>query len=173
MHATCERCSRRIRIHNRRVIRCVCGHELSHKRFYGTSKPVYLLDANIFLYSHNVTPWVGSLCRRIFVEQHDGIATTDRVMDELPCLGGYYVIKVFDVKALSEEVDAMRYDELRPLSVADKSLIQCSIEHPEIAGIVTYDADIRGVCPASLIKSDRPFFIGDALAFMKRMGMRK
>jgi hypothetical protein len=82
-----------------------------------------------------------------------------------------HTVKVYNVDKISPEVAEMRYgDERYELSIADRSLIQCSIDHPEIGGIITYDTDIKSVVPSRLIKTDKPFFIGTADAFLKKRG---
>jgi hypothetical protein len=152
------------------LIKCKCGNEFSHRKFFGDADK-YLLDANIFIHSYNMDDkWRGMQCHNIFMTGKGNLATTDRVVQELPTLyDRLYEVKVYEVKAICRDVDELRYDELCPLSIADKSLIQCAIDHPEIAGIVTYDADIWNVCPKSLIKSEKDFFIGNAQAFLKRI----
>lgn len=80
-------------------------------------------------------------------------------------------MKVYDVENISPEVAELRYgDESYELSIADRSLIQCAIDNPEIGGIITYDTDIKNVVPSRLIRSEKPFFIGTADAFLKKRG---
>ena len=85
------------------------------------------------------------------------MATTDAVVNELSFRQKEYVSfnMVYNVKTISPEVNEMHYDTDDDLSLADKSLIQCAIDHPEIAGIITYDKDISSVVPARLIKSEK------------------
>ena len=77
--------------------------------------------------------------------------------------------QIYNVKTISPEVAELHYDTQEDLSLADKSLIQCAIDHPEIAGIITYDKDISNVVPARLIKSEKKFFVGNAEQFLKKM----
>ena len=97
--------------------------------------------------------------------------TTDAVMNELSLRqrDHMHFTKIYSVKGISPEVAELHYDTQEDLSLADKSLIQCAIDHPEIAGIITYDKDISNVVPARLIKSEKKFFIGNAEQFLKKI----
>jgi len=167
MKTTCPKCKRRIRIKNKRVIDCSCGHQFSHKKFYGDVN-TYLVDANIFIYALNKDRKNGDACKNVLSMFCGELSTTTHVIDELlrPC---EYTMKVFPVTELSPEVKELRYgDEHKTLSLADKSLIQCAIDNPYVGGIITYDIDIKSVVPSRLIRSEKPFFIGTADEFLKK-----
>jgi len=171
MKVTCPKCKRRIRIRNQRVIDCDCGHQFSHRKFYGDVN-TYLVDTNIFIYALNEDRWNGEACKNVLNMFIGELSTTIHVIDELlrPCK---YIVKVLDVKNLSPEVMELRYgEEKKTLSLADKSLIQCAIDNPYVGGIITYDIDIKSVVPSRLIRSEKPFFIGTADEFLKKRGRK-
>lgn len=166
MKATCPKCSRRIRIRKtKRDIRCSCGNKLSFNKHFGNPN-IYLIDTNIFLFSTNKDVKNGAYCTQV-LSLSKNLATTDKVVDELR---QYTVadMKVYTVNGISPEVDELHYEK-KELSIADKSLIQASIEHPEIAGIITYDNDLKNVCPASIIKSEKKFFIWNAEEYLLKV----
>jgi hypothetical protein len=164
---TCPKCQRRIRIKNKREVKCKCGYEFSHNKCFGTGKEVYLVDANIFLYALNRDRYYGRYCAETLMHGGPMVATTVQVMDEIRQPNDI-IVKLFDVKTISPEVDELHYDTAEDLSKADKSLIQCAIDHPEVIGIISYDTDIRNVVPTQLIKSEKKFFVGNAEEFLKK-----
>jgi len=168
MKTTCPKCKRRIRIKKgKRDLRCPCGFQLSRRKFFGDANK-YLIDTNIFLYAVNKEKRFGDACITLLSAYTGELATTNYVIDEIRqyC---EHTVKVYKVDKLSPEVAELRYgDESYPLSLADKSLIQCAIENPEIAGIITYDTDIKSVVPSSLIKSEKPFYVLTADEFLKK-----
>jgi len=95
------------------------------------------------------------------------IATTINVIKEVKQYNPYRV-KIYKVNEISKEVDELRYNSLKQLSLADKSLIQCAIDNPEICGIITNDFDFKSVCPERLIISDKEFFIGRPKDFLQK-----
>ena len=123
------------------------------------------------IYAANNDRFLGEHCKQVFNAGSGALATTEAVMSELSPRqkGQAYCIQVHSVKSISPEVAELRYNADKELSLADKSLIQCAIDHPEIAGIITYDKDISGVVPARLIKSEKKFFVGNAEQFLKKM----
>jgi predicted nucleic acid-binding protein len=168
MQKTCPKCKRRIRIRkNKREVKCICGHEFSHNKCFGPGNEMYLIDANIFLYALNGDKYCGRYCNETIMHGGPSVATTKQVMQEIR-QQNKFPVKVFDVKKISPEVDELHYDTAEDLSLADKSLIQCAIDHPEIIGIISYDADIKNVVPTQLIKSEKKFFVGNAQEFLKK-----
>jgi rRNA-processing protein FCF1 len=167
MKTTCPKCKRRIRIRKgKRDLKCPCGFELSHRKFFGSSN-VYLIDTNIFLYAVNNDRHYGDACVTLLSVGGE-LATTNHVVDEIrqSCR---HSVRVYNVDKISPEVAELRYgDESRELSLADRSLIQCAIDHPEIGGIITYDIDIKSVVPSRLIKSEKPFYVMTAEQFLKK-----
>jgi len=100
------------------------------------------------------------------------LVTTNHVVNEIKQYCPFST-KIYTIDTISPEVAELRYgDESYELSMADRSLIQCAIDHPEIAGIITYDTDIKNVVPSRLIRSDKTFFIGTADMFLKRRGKK-
>jgi predicted nucleic acid-binding protein len=171
MKVNCPKCKRRVRIRkSKRDVKCPCGFEFSHRKFFGDADR-YLIDTNIFLYAINRDQYYGDYCRQLLSCVGE-LVTTNHVIDEIKQFCEFKV-KVYEIDEISPEVAELRYgDERYELSIADRSLIQCAIDYPEIGGIITYDADIKSVVPSRLIKTDKPFFIGTADAFLKKRGRR-
>lgn len=167
MQANCPECKRRIKIRKqRRDNTCKCGYVFRHSKFFGDQVKVYLADANVFLYAINKNRHHGSYCKEILSGQYV-IATTVQVLKEIRQYNPYRV-KLYEIKEITEEVDELRYNSIKELSVADKSLIQCAIDHPEICGIITNDYDLKSVCPERLIITEKAFFIGRPKEFLKK-----
>lgn len=167
MKVNCPECHRRIRIRKKnRINTCKCGYEFSHTRCFGNGRDVYLLDANVFIYAINNDRFRGKHCRSVFNSSHS-VATTNHVIKEVKQKNDYRV-KIYSVKEISKEVNELRYNSIKKLSKADKSLIQCAIDNPEISGIITNDPDIKNVVPSRLIRSEKKFFIGRPNEFLKR-----
>ena len=168
MKKTCPKCKRRIRLRkNKREVKCKCGYEFSHNKYFGTGNEIYLVDANIFLYALNKDKYYGRYCYETLLQCGSVVATTVQVMQEIKQPNDIDV-RTFDVKKISPEVNELHYDTAEDLSLADRSLIQCAIDHPEIIGIISYDMDIRNVVPTQLIKSEKKFFVGNAQEFLKK-----
>jgi len=140
----------------------------SHNITFGRGRSVYLVDANIFIYALNNDERYGKHCQ---IALSESVATTEQVLAEVK-QENIYNIRVYKVKKISPEVNALRYenDKMKTLSEADKSLIQCAIDNPEICGIITNDFDIKSVVPDHLIKSEVKFFVGRPHEFLKKMG---
>ena len=167
MKINCPECKRRVRIRrNNRFNTCKCGYQFPYRTSFSNIKEKYLLDANVFIYAINNDQYRGKHCHEVLTGAHP-VATTGQVMDEVKQYHNYSV-KVYNVKKISPEVDALRYNSVKELSLADKSLIQCAIDHPEVVGIITNDKDIISVVPNHLIKSEKTFFIGRANEFLKK-----
>lgn len=169
MKVNCPECNRRIRIRKKnRINTCKCGHEFSHNQCFGKPRPVYLLDANVFIYAINNDRFRGKHCRTVLSSGH-ALATTRLVIKEVKQRNKYRV-KIYNVKQISNDVKELQYNSLKTLSEADKSLIQCAIDNPEISGIITNDPDIKNVVPTRLIRSENKFFIGRPNEFLKKQG---
>jgi len=169
MKVNCPICKSRVRIRkSKRDAKCSsCGHEFSHRKLFGDADK-YIVDTNIFLYAMNNDRYYGDACITLLSMCAGELVTTNHVIDEIRQACDYSM-KVYNVATISPEVAELRYgDESNVLSIADRSLIQCAIDHPEIGGIITYDTDIKNVVPSRLIKTDKPFFMGNAEAFLKK-----
>jgi rRNA-processing protein FCF1 len=165
MKITCPECSRRIKIkRSTRNNICERGHNFSHRKTFGDMDQIYLVDANIILYAANKDPKRGYNCKLIM--ETAPIKTTERVLKEIKQYNPF-LMGAYKVKEISPEVKELKYNSLKELSDADRSLIQCAIDHPEIAGIITYDKDIESVVPSRLIKSEKKFFIGRPIEYMR------
>lgn len=125
------------------------------------------MDANIILYALNDNKISGNYCKEAILCSGEIIATTKQVMKEIR-QPNTFNIPAIDVKTISPEVDELHYDTAEDLSIADKSLIQCAINNPNVIGIISYDSDIKNVVPSQLIKSEKKFFVGNAREFLKK-----
>jgi len=175
MKTTCPKCKSRIRIRNKREIDCTkCGFQFSHRKFYGESTK-YLVDTNIFIGALNGFEHHHDACTSVLTLYAGELITTNHVIAEILQYCPH-TVKVYIVDAFLPEVEELCYitkdDEDYALSPADKSLIQCAIDNPDIAGIITYDTDIKSVVPSRLIRSEKPFFIGTADDFLKKRGRK-
>jgi len=167
LKANCPECHRRVRVRrNNRFNTCKCGYQFPYKQTFGKIKVKYLLDANVFIYAINKDQYRGKHCNEVLTGAYP-VATTEQVMEEVKQYH-HYSVPVLKVKQISPEVDALRYNSVKELSLADKSLIQCAIDHPEVVGIITNDKDIISVVPNHLIKSETTFFIGRPNEYLKR-----
>ena len=174
MKVTCPNCKRRIRLKKSRNIKCKCGHEFSYSTYYGKDR-VFLIDANIIIYSLNDDPQRGDSCKKVL--SMSNIATTERVFDEVQS-NIDTKLKTYKVKDICEELKELKTNTLKQPSEKDLSLIQAAIDHPEIGGIVTYDKDFKAIATSGLIKSKSSkyaakFFVGDAKEFLKKIFVRK
>jgi len=147
---------------------CKCGYVFNSSKVFEYDARYYLVDANIFIYAIRNNPYRGAHCKKILEGSHP-VATTKRVLNEVKNKHDYK-IRVFNVKEISPEVDELKYNGTKELSDADKSLIQCAINQPNIDGIITNDMDIKSVCPQSMIKSEKKFFIGRPYEYLKMRG---
>jgi hypothetical protein len=123
------------------------------------------------IYATNNDTFFGEHCKQAFMSGSGMLATTKAVMNELSQRQRDQTrfMQIYGVKSISPDVDELHYNGDKELSLADKSLIQCAIDNPAIAGIITYDKDISSVVPARLIKSEKKFFIGTAEQFLKKL----
>ena len=71
----------------------------------------------------------------------------------------------------------MKTNKLKQPSEKDLSLIQAPIDHPEIAGIITYDRDFKAIATSGLISSKSSryasnFFVGNAIEFLEKYDIK-
>jgi predicted nucleic acid-binding protein len=173
MKITCPGCKRRIRLKKSRNIKCKCGHEFSYSTYFGKDR-VFLIDANIIIYSLNNDPQRGKSCKKVL--SLSNIATTERVLNEVQNYKNKK-LKIYNVKEISEELKELKTNKLKQPSQKDLSLIQAAIDHPEIGGIITYDRDFKAIATSGLIKSKSSkyaakFFVGNAKDFLKKYGRK-
>jgi len=171
MKITCPSCKRRIRLKKSRNIKCICGHEFSYSTYFGKDR-VFLIDANIIIYSLNNDRQRGKSCKKIL--SLSNIATTERVINEVQNYKNKK-LKIYTVKEISKELKELKTNNLKQPSMKDLSLIQAAIDHPEIGGIITYDRDFKDIATSGLINSKSSkfaanFFVGNAMDFIKKYG---
>jgi len=152
MKVTCPNCKRRIKLKKSREITCPkCKHIFDYVQYFGR-EGFYLLDANIFIYAKNNHPQHGNFCSSVLSMKN--IATTEDVINELPVKTIESLnrnFKVYKVKKISDEVKEIKSSTEKQPSQYDLSLLQASIEHPEILGIITYDYDFRNIASGGLV----------------------
>lgn len=171
MKLTCPECKRRIRLKKSRNITCKCGHEFSYSTYFGKDR-VFLVDANIIIYSLNNDAHRGNSCKSVLSKSN--IATTERVLDEVQ--NDFDTkLRTYKVKEVCQELKDLKTNTLKQPSVKDLSLIQAAIDHPEIGGIVTYDRDFKAIATSGLIMSKSSkyasdFFVGNAAEYLKKYG---
>jgi len=169
MKITCPNCKRRIRLKKSRNIKCKCGHEFSYSTYFGKDR-VFLIDANIIIYSINNDAHRGQSCKNVLSMLN--IATTERVLNEVK-KDLDMKIRIYKVKEICQELKELKTNTLKQPSEKDLSLIQAAIDHPEIGGIITYDRDFKAIATSGLIKSksskyESNFFVGNAVEFLKK-----
>ena len=135
---------------------------------------VFLVDANIIIYSLNNDAHRGNSCRSVLSKSN--IATTERVFDEVQ-KNVDIKLKTYKVKEICQELKELKTNTLKQPSDKDLSLIQAAINHPEIGGIITYDKDFKAIATSGLIKSKSSkyassFFVGNAAEFLKKYGWK-
>lgn len=172
MKATCPTCKRRIRIHKSRNIQCSCGHTFNYSDLYNNVSPIYLIDANICIYSINKHPKYGKDCTNLI--KLCNVSTTDTVMREVR---GYLCRKlhIFKTPHITPEIEELKTNKIKQPSIQDKSLLQCALKHPEISGIITYDKDFKNIATSGIINthsSNKNFWVGNAHEFLKENGFK-
>ena len=80
MKVTCKQCKRRIRLKKSRNIVCKCGFVFRYTKYFGNEK-IYLVDANIIIYSLSKDGEHSKVCKRVLMRED--LAITDRVLDEV------------------------------------------------------------------------------------------
>ena len=157
MKITCPTCRNRIKIHKSRNITCNtknCKQVFDYHQYFGRDG-LYLLDANIFIYAKDNHPQHGPFCSSVL--SMSNIATTEDVISELPhttLLRKNF--KIYKVKKISDEIKEIKSSTDKQPSHHDLSLLQASIDHPEILGIITYDYDFKNIASGGIVdkKSD-------------------
>ena len=169
MKVTCPNCKRRIRVKRERIIKkCKCGYQFTYEECFGHLSKIYLVDANIFIYSINNDKHRGIYCNKVIME--DNIATTDIVFREIrgPVPSN---IKIYKTGKISDDIREIHTNRLKQPSIQDLSLIQVSIKRPEIAGIITYDRDFKDIATAGLVllqsEKGTNFWVGNAKEFLR------
>lgn len=148
---------------------CKCGYIFNYSKYFG--KPgIYLVDANIIIYALEKEDYRNKSCRKIL--NREDIATTRRVLEEVH-RDFKNNLKIYTVRRISKELRELRTNTLKQPSEADLSLIQAAIDHPEVAGIITYDKDFKNIATAGLIqiKSSHfspKFWVGNAREFLEK-----
>jgi predicted nucleic acid-binding protein len=170
MKVTCPVCKRHFRLRKSRNMHCVCGHVFSFSDVLSKER-VFLLDANVFLYALNNDPAYGRDCMEVLLL--GSVATTEQVLAEV-----HQEVKptilIYKIKALAAEIQELQATSFKQPSAADLSLLQAALDHPEVGGIITYDADFKAIATAGFIqskscKSSSEFWVGTAREFLKRM----
>lgn len=177
MKITCPRCKRRIRLRRRDRKKCHCGKHLDFRTFFRKkiSYDVYLLDANVFIYAFNDNGFKAKTCRKIIFLNSDNIkiGTTQKILGEV----GKNIITripnniiVYKTGKINDELINTSTNYLKQPSREDYSLINASLEHPEIHGLITYDNDFSNIAAAGLInkRSSRKFWLGNAENFASK-----
>jgi hypothetical protein len=101
------------------------------------------------------------------------IGTTDVILSEikndLPYAAPDHVI-VYKTGKLTDEIANLRTNFLKQPSVADLSLVQAALEHPEVKGIITYDRDFGRIATQGIIqkRSAVTFWLGNASSFLRK-----
>jgi hypothetical protein len=170
MKVTCPVCKRHFRLRKSRNMHCMCGHVFSFSDVLSKER-VFLLDANVFLYALNNDPAYGRDCMEVLLLGL--VATTEQVLAEVhqdfkPSL------LIYTIKTIAPEVKELQASSFKQPSDVDLSLLQAALDHPEVCGIITYDADFKAIATAGFIqskscKSSSEFWVGTAREFLKRM----
>jgi len=175
MKITCPRCKRRIKLRRGEKHNCICGKYLDYRTFFNKKIPydVYLIDANIFIYAFKYYNKKSKACRKIIFTNADNIkiGTTYNILNELGIKIQSQLptnIIKYSIGNLQDELLDIKTNFLKQPSEADKSLLKASIDHPEIHGLITYDADFRNIGAAGIVnkKSSRQFWLGNAENFV-------
>ncbi|MFO7676971.1 MAG: type II toxin-antitoxin system VapC family toxin [Thermoplasmatota archaeon] len=177
MKVTCPNCKRRIRIRRGDESTCVCKNKLHYSKFFKKKIPyiVYLIDANVIIYAYNTKDKRNKLCKKVlnFNSSSIRIGTTNVILDEIGQNKNIIIperIKTYTVGKLSDELLYIKTNYLKQPSLADLSLVQAAIEHPEIRGIITYDKDFSRIATRGVIqkRSSSHFWLGNAYAFLNK-----
>lgn len=171
MKITCPKCKRRIRVKRQRIMRtCKCGYQFTYEECFGNLDKIYLVDANICIYSINNDRYRGSHCSEVI--SRNNIATTDIVFKEIrgPVPKS---VKIYQTGRISNDIREIHTSRLtKQPSIQDLSLIQVAIKRPEIAGIITYDRDFKDIAAVGLVllqsEKGANFWIGNAHEFLRK-----
>jgi len=181
MKITCPSCKRRIRIRRGEEIICKCNNKLHYMQFFRNKIDyvVYLVDANIFIYAENKKDKRSNVCQKVldFNTSKIKIGTTDIIIDEFTKNNNISIPKklvVYKTGKISDELTDLKTNYLKQPSNADLSLVQASIEHAEIKGIITFDKDFSRIATRGVIqkKSSSSFWLGNANEFLNKYEIR-
>ena len=170
MKITCPTCKRHFRLRKSRNMQCMCGHGFSFSEVLPKQR-VFLLDANIFVYALNNDPMHGRDCTEVLLL--GSVATTEQVLAEVH-QDAKPTIPIYKIKVIAPEIQELQTNSMKQPSAADLSLLQAALDHPEVSGIITYDADFKAIATAGFIqskslKSSSEFWVGTAKEFLKKM----
>jgi len=177
MKVTCPYCKRRVTIKRGEDYICKCKNKLNYIHFFRKiiNYVVYLVDANIFIYSDNKKDARNLSCQRIlkFDSPRIKIATTDVIIEEIKRNENISVplkMQVYKIGRISNYLINLKTNYLKQPSNADLSLLQAAIEHPEIKGLITYDKDFGRIATKGIIekKSCSNFWLGNAADFLRK-----
>jgi hypothetical protein len=140
---------------------------------------VYLIDANILIYADNKKDKRSQSCRTVleFDSSKIKIGTTNIILDEVKLNRNIHIpnsMIVYKIATISDYLEHLKTNYLKQPSIADLSLVQAGIEHPEIKGIITYDKDFGRIAAKGVIerKSSTNFWLGNAHQFLKKYEIR-
>ena len=170
MKVTCPICKRHFRLRKSRNMHCICGYVFSFSDVLSKER-VFLLDANVFLYALNNHPAYGWDCTEVLLL--GSVATTEQVLAEVH-QDFKPTIPIYRIGTLAAELKELQASSLKQPSAADLSLLQAALNHPEVGGIITYDADFKAIASAGFIQSksqgsSADFWVGTAKEFLKKM----
>jgi len=177
MKVTCPFCKRRIRIKRGEEITCRCNNKLHYTKFFKNKIKyiVYLIDANILIYSDNKKDKRFNDCKKIldFNSSKIKIGTTDVILDEVKENKNIKIndnVKIYKTGKIYDQIKDLKTNYLKQPSTADLSLVQAAIEHAEIKGIITYDKDFSRIATRGVIqkKSSSNFWLGNAGQFLMK-----
>lgn len=177
MKVTCPECKRRVRIKRGQEYICKCNKKINYMSYFRKKIDyvVYLVDANIFIYSENKKDKRNESCKRVlkFNSPKVKIGTTDVIIDEIKENKKIEVtekIKIYKTGRILDELMDLKTNYLKQPSKGDLSLVQTAIEHAEVKGIITYDKDYERIATKGIIqmKSSADFWLGTAGEFLKK-----
>jgi len=177
MKVTCPSCKRRVKLRRGEKRQCTCGKWLDYRSFFRVRIPydVYLLDANIIIYANEDSKTRGDLSRKVLSVNTPNIriGTTSQIISEIgPNLAKKLpeTILIYTSGKLMKTLKRTKATSLKQPSKQDLSLVQASLEHPEIHGIITYDNDFKRIATSGFIekRSSRKFLIITAAEFIKK-----
>jgi hypothetical protein len=136
---------------------------------------VYLLDANIMIYAKDQKGRRGEVCKKVLAIKTPllQMGTTQQIVEEI----GEKIAKqlprtvlIYKTGKILNTLQRRKSSGFKQPSKADLSLLQTSLEHPEIHGIITYDQDFGRIAASGLIEkhSSRKFLITTAAGFIKK-----
>lgn len=145
------------------VAMCVVVPRRSHRqeeehavpRAHAHLRPLFALDANIFLNAYNCHPEMGDACRWVLESSRVRICTTRQVLSEAYDTKGNRLpaqLELVEVGAIEGRIMDLRPAvSVKEPSEADRSLMQAVLNNPEIRGIVTFDPDFVNIAAAGLL----------------------